>query len=189
MVVDVAACRAVRPRRAALHEHDRSRGRQGGVMEPATRRVALIGLGLVGEALARRLVAARFEVIGWDVAAARRDALRAHGVAMAASALDAVRGVGHVVLALPDTRALVAVLEDILPALERDSIVIDTGTNDPDRVVEWAARLAQRGVSLLDVPLSGSSEQIGKGEAVAMGGGEKRAWDAAATLIAAITPN
>lgn len=150
-------------------------------------RIALIGLGLVGEALAHRLTHGGFIVQGWDVAESRRNAL-SRSLRIASSAADAVADAGVVILALPDTPALQAVIDDIAPRLASGAVVIDTGTNDPDAVVRCATRLAARSVSMLDVPLSGSSEQIRRGDAVAMAGGPRDAWERCARAIEAITP-
>ncbi len=150
--------------------------------------LALIGLGLVGESVAVRLVAAGYAVAGWDRAEDRRRLMGARGIAVAASAAAAVRSAPFVLLALPDTPALDAVLHEILPALKRGVVVIDLGTDDPAVVSDHAAMLARRGIALVDAPLSGSSEQIRAGAAVAVVGGDKTAWDAAARIVAAIAP-
>ena len=50
-------------------------------------------------------------------------------------------------------------------------VVIDVGTGDPRLAESFAARLAEHGIEWVDAPLSGSSEQIRRGEAIAMLGG------------------
>lgn len=155
-------------------------------MQRASAPVALVGLGLVGEAIAGRLAEAGYALAGWDVAPARREALRQVGVDIAASAGDAVRDARFVLLALPDTPALTAVLHDVTGVLAADSIVLDFGTDDPAVVEVHAVALAGSGVALLDVPLSGSSTEIRAGRGVIMGGGTREAWDRALPLLATI---
>lgn len=149
--------------------------------------VGLIGLGLVGSALAERLLAAGFGVRGWDTDAARRNALAARGVAIANSASAASADAHWVVLALPDTVASASVIAEITPVMASGTILIDTGTNDPQCIAARADELLVHQITLLDVPLSGSSERIRAGEAIAIGGGDRAAWDASGAVISAIS--
>ncbi|MDQ6620953.1 MAG: NAD(P)-dependent oxidoreductase [Pseudomonadota bacterium] len=158
-------------------------------MQERANSVAMIGLGLVGEAIVHRLQRAGYTVLGWDTAPDRRDAPGMRGVTIAGSAHDAAVGAGFVLLALPDTAAVKTVLEEITAVLVTGTIVVDFGTSDPRAVTGWASLLRTRDVALVDAPLSGSSEQIRKGEAVAMVGGEDSAWQASALLVQAIAPN
>ncbi|MEP7207161.1 MAG: NAD(P)-dependent oxidoreductase [Casimicrobiaceae bacterium] len=148
--------------------------------------IALLGLGLVGEALAGRLAEGGFALAGWDPMPARCAALGARGVDIATSAVTACHGARFVLLALPDTPALQATLAEITPVLAPGAIVLSFGTDDPDAIVAQAEALARQGIGLLDVPLSGSSAQIAAGEAVIMGGGAIQAWASATPLLTTI---
>ena len=156
-------------------------------MMTANRQVGLIGVGLVGSALAERLAGARFAVAAYDVNPAFGIAITGIPVRAATSARDAATGAAIVLLALPDTNATEAVIGDIAPVLTKGTILIDVSTDDPHRIAKLAATLRERGVWLIDAPLSGSSVQIRAGDAVAIAGGERGAFDEAAPIFNAIS--
>jgi len=150
-------------------------------------RVGLIGVGLVGSALAERLTGAGIEVTAYDVNPAFGQAIHGLPVRVAASARDVAKAAPIVLLALSDTSATEEVISDIAPVLNAGAILIDVSTDDPDRIAALAKTLAERGIHLIDAPLSGSSVQIRAGEAVAIAGGERSAFDHAAPVFNAIS--
>jgi 3-hydroxyisobutyrate dehydrogenase-like beta-hydroxyacid dehydrogenase len=144
--------------------------------------IGLIGIGLVGAALAGRRQGAGFPVLGYDIDAERCAALSALGGSIAVSANDVADRCARVVLALVDPKVTQDVIEDTATHLQAGAIVIDVGTGDPLRTEMLARRLLARGSELIDAPLSGSSEQIRRGEAVAMLGGSEAAIAACAEI-------
>jgi 3-hydroxyisobutyrate dehydrogenase-like beta-hydroxyacid dehydrogenase len=156
-------------------------------MMDAGKQVGLIGVGLVGSALAERLADAGFAVAAYDVNPAFGKAIAELPVRVATSARDAVKDAAIVLLALPDTHATETVIGDIAPVLSAGAILIDVSTDDPDRIASLARTLGDRGVHLIDAPLSGSSVQIRAGDAVAIAGGERGAFDDAAPVFNAIS--
>lgn len=157
-------------------------------MNSATHPVGVVGIGLVGQALVERLRAAHIKVLGFDIDAARREALRAANGVVAASANDVFGSCDNVVLALPDGGQTAAVVREAMAVFTPGSLVVDCGTGDPEQAVALAVRLAARGVRVLDAPLSGSSQQIRDGTAVMMIGGDREACDALEPVLAAIAP-
>jgi 3-hydroxyisobutyrate dehydrogenase-like beta-hydroxyacid dehydrogenase len=155
------------------------------------RTVALAGLGLVGNALARRLKDAGWHVVGYDLRPEACEAFRAAGHHVAPS-LHELRGVAHVLLlAVFDTHDVMSVLEGeqgLLANGHSIRTVIDCSTGDPALLEALAARLAARGIDLVEAPLSGSSEQIGAGEATMLLGGQPDAVARAGALLQALTP-
>lgn len=152
-------------------------------------RIGLFGIGLLGTAIARRLLQARFEVVGYDVDASRRDGL----VGLGGRAADAPAGVtascDTAVLAVFDTTQVEQVIEGehgLIGTAVRTAICMSTC--DPDRIEALAARAAQHGLTLLEVPVSGTSTQVARGEGVALVGGDAAAAEAAAPVIEAICP-
>jgi 3-hydroxyisobutyrate dehydrogenase len=120
-------------------------------------RVAVVGLGRMGGALAARLVAAGHDARGADpVEAARRRLVEAGGTASATVA-EAVPDAEVVVLLLPDSDAVESVLGDpaVRAALSPDAIVVDSGSSDPGRTRALAEQLAAVGIDLVDAPVSG----------------------------------
>ena len=153
----------------------------------ATNEVGLIGVGLVGSALVERLTGAGFAVVAYDVNPAFGPAIAGFTVRVAASAREVAKAATIVLLALPDTGATEAVIGDIAPVLSAGAILIDVSTDDPERIAALAEVLAGQGVRLIDAPLSGSSVQIRAGDAVAIAGGERGAFDDAAPIFNAIS--
>ena len=134
--------------------------------------VGLIGLGLVGKAMIARLVPAGWTVLGWDIDSGARELAADLGAQIAEDAPAAAREVRTLLLSLPDSAVVTRALwqEGIGDALQPGATVLDTSTGTPADARSNHARLAERGVRFVDVTLSGSSEQIARGEAAAMVG-------------------
>ena len=133
-------------------------------------RLGIVGLGLMGQALAKRLVAGGFEVVGWDLSESCRDALSQLGGTAGKSADDVMTACDRVVLSLPDSKIVREVLR--AAALHERQIIIDTSTGDPDDAVAMARELDARGVRYLDATISGSSAQVAVGTVTLMVGGD-----------------
>lgn len=163
-------------------------------MTQARRPVGVIGTGLMGAACAKRLLAAGFDVLGYDIDAAKLKALAALGARAAPSVEDIARECDRVVLAVFNTdqveqaiegpRGLVASRPSGTPPL----VTICVSTCDPDRIAALAARLPADRVRYVEAPVSGTSEQTARGEALGLIGGEPSAVEAARDVIAAISP-
>ncbi len=138
--------------------------------------VGLIGLGLMGQAMAERLLAAGFEIIGWDISAKQRAAFQKLGGQPGANSCDVFACCDRVLLSLPDSRAASAVLREAKPALRRGHIIADTSTGDPRDATRFSVRLTTRGATYLDATISGNSDQIRRGEVLVMIGGPKPAF-------------
>ncbi len=140
--------------------------------------VGVIGVGLMGEVFARRLVGAGFSVVGFDVDAAKSARLHAFGAHAAASIADLTRAARVIVLAVFNTDQVEQVVEqEILPLVGQQAgkpgkVVLCTSTCDPDRVAALAARVVPRGLKFLETPVSGTSEQVRQGDGVGLIGGD-----------------
>src|SRR5262252_11091931 len=155
--------------------------------EPAP--VGLIGVGLLGQALAHRLRAAGFEVVGFDVDAAKSAKLAELGGRPAGSVADLARRCDPIVLAVFSTDQVEAVVEtELLPALGDRSgkIVLCASTCDPDRIAALDKRVATRGLRLLETPVSGASGQVSRGEGVALIGGDAQVASAVEPVLRAL---
>jgi 3-hydroxyisobutyrate dehydrogenase-like beta-hydroxyacid dehydrogenase len=138
--------------------------------------VGLIGLGLMGAALAERLLKGGLRVIGYDLNPARCRVLANLGGEPVADAA-AVVGACHVVLlSLPDSVVVEQVLAEVTDDLRPGQIIIDTSTGDPTRAGALGERLARLGVKYLDATVSGSSAQVRAGEVTVMVGGSDAAF-------------
>jgi 3-hydroxyisobutyrate dehydrogenase len=143
----------------------------------ATNTIGLMGLGLLGEALARRLLQGGYQVVGFDIDRAKIDKLGSLKGMPAASASAVAKSCGPIVLAVFNTDQVEALLEgELVPVLGENSgrIVLCASTCDPDRIAALGKRLAARQIHLLETPVSGTSRQVSRGEGVGLIGGEAR---------------
>lgn len=136
----------------------------------------MLGLGIMGSAMAANLMKAGFRVAGYDPMAACRSRHRKAGGIVARSAGD-VAGLARIVIAsLPSATALSQVVDEILESGKRGSVVIETSTL-PIPVKEAARRrLAAAGVTLLDCPLSGTGAQARVKDLIVYGSGDPAAF-------------
>ena len=151
-----------------------------------TKPLGLIGIGLLGTALAGRLLGAGFRVVGTDIDPGRRDALRGLGGDVAEDADDVVRSCDRILLSLPTSEIVAEVLDGVAGSLGPGRTVIDTTTGDPTQMAATGDRLEARGVAYLDATVSGSSEQARRGDVVLMVGGDERAFAACGDVFAAL---
>ena len=154
-----------------------------------TNRIGLVGLGLVGTAIAESLLAQQFEVLGFDTDAERCRNLEKSGGTPVGSPADVAGQAERVILSLPDTDAVLKVVEGPGGILEAQSLpthIIDTTTGDPDETISLAQRVARKGIALLDSTISGSSSQVRDRQAVFMIGGDKAACEACRDILDAL---
>ena len=148
--------------------------------------VGLVGLGLMGEVYARRLVAAGFDVLGFDVDSAKNARLAEIG-ARAGSLADIARDSAPIILAVFDTDQVEDVVERALLPAAAGKIVICTSTCDPDRIAALGARLAGK-LRFLEAPVSGTSAQVRQGDGVGLIGGDPQLAKAAADVLDVLFP-
>ncbi len=136
--------------------------------------VGFVGLGNMGLPMARRLLAAGYRVNAYDRAEAASEALVAAGGTAVATAAGVARGAVAVVLMLPDSAAVEAVMDGdgLLEAAEPGTVIIDMGSSRPLATRALAARTALRGVRLVDAPVSGGVKGAVNGTLTIMAGGE-----------------
>ena len=125
----------------------------------APSRVAIIGLGIMGSAIARNLIAAGFSVSGFDVDAGKTVRLATDGVVIRASAAEAARGAAVVLTSLPSAAALEATVASLTATPQPGLIVVEVSTFPIECKEAARARLAGVGMTLLDCPLSGTGAQ------------------------------
>jgi len=147
------------------------------------REVGLVGLGLLGSAIAERLLAAGYLVVGFDVSESRRTALQKLGGEVAASSTAVITRCSVVLLSLPDSKIVNEVVTSAADSLRPGTSIIDTSTGDPDHAVSLAERLQGRGVEYLDATVLGSSIQMRDGQAVVMVGASQEAFESCCELI------
>ena len=152
------------------------------------RQIGIAGLGLLGSALAHRLVQAGYSPKGYDIDPDKIAALaKAGGIA---ATLDEVAHCDVVMLAVFDTSQVEDVVTNaVLPALTGvPKIVLCASTCDPDRIAALSETVSAHGLTLVETPVSGSSAQVRKGDGVGLLGGNKDAIDGVADIVDALYP-
>lgn len=142
-----------------------------------TKPIGLVGLGLVGKALATRLIAAGYSVLGFDIHAPAMQQAEELGVTLSPTAGNVARVCDLILLSLPDSATVSRMIADeqMGQNLREGTLVLDTTTGCPTDARHHAEKLAGRQVRFVDVTLSGSSEDIAGGDAVAMVGAQEDA--------------
>jgi 3-hydroxyisobutyrate dehydrogenase-like beta-hydroxyacid dehydrogenase len=145
--------------------------------------VGIIGVGLVGTALAELLLEKGYNVGGYDIAPPQlRNLARIGGTAHRSSA-EVFAAYPQVILSLPNSEVVLQVLAEFGPGIPAGCQVIDTSTGDPAHSRKAGAELVARGVEYLDATLGGSSRQIRNHEAICLCGGTPRAFERAGDLL------
>jgi 3-hydroxyisobutyrate dehydrogenase-like beta-hydroxyacid dehydrogenase len=151
--------------------------------------VAIIGLGLMGEVYAQRLLDAGIAVTGFDIDPARRTRLNAIGGKAADNIAALAKPARCIIVAVFSTGQVADVIENhLLTALGEGSgkIVLVMSTCDPDEVAALAERVMPRGIRYLDVPVSGTSDQVRRGDGVALIGGDAKIIDEVTDIMDAL---
>lgn len=156
--------------------------------------IGIIGAGLMGTACTRRLIAAGFAVTGYDVDPAKSAALGALGGHAAPSIAELARHCHAVVIAVFNTEQVEAALEapDGLlvsrPAGLPPLAAVCVSTCEPGRIARLALRLPPERIQFIEMPVSGTSEQVARGEALGLTGGDPAAAAGMSDLLDAICP-
>jgi 3-hydroxyisobutyrate dehydrogenase-like beta-hydroxyacid dehydrogenase len=151
--------------------------------------VAIVGLGLMGEVYAQRLLDAGIPVTGFDVDPARRARLAEIGGHPASTIAELAKSARCIIIAVFSTAQVEDVIENhLLTALGDGSnkIVLCMSTCDPDQIAALAARVVPRGIRYLEVPVSGTSDQVRRGDGVALIGGGNALADEVAPVLDAL---
>lgn len=158
-----------------------------------TKTVGVIGLGLMGSSLSKRLLEAGFNVVGFDVDAGKRAELKKLGGEPAGSIAEVARRCPQVLIAVMTMAQVEQVVEGPGGLIEAGDpktqrIAMCTSTCDPAGIEGLTARAAKRGLAFLDTPVSGTSQQVLRGDGYGMIAGDKAAAEAAEPVLAAVYP-
>src|SRR5919106_5110870 len=157
-------------------------------MAQRTPELGFIGLGLMGHAFTRRLVACGYRVTGFDIVADKLARAEAHGVHAATSAAEVARAsdVVHVcVMTKDDLAAAVFGANGIAEGAAPSKILIDHSTTEVATTKEFAAQLeADTGMRWIDAPVSGGPPAAEAGTLAIMAGGDEADLARARSLLA-----
>jgi L-threonate 2-dehydrogenase len=147
----------------------------------------VIGLGIMGSAMAGHLLHSRYRVAGFDVDENRRDLHERAGGETVSRARDVAARAAIVVTSLPSVDALIETVAEILKAPRRPRIVIETSTLPLATKERARRRLAAAGSTLLDCPLSGTGAQARSKDLVVYASGDRAAWRRAVPVVRAFS--
>src|SRR6266704_4812409 len=152
--------------------------------------VGIVGLGLLGSAVAGRLRAAGRDVVGHDVVPERNRALVAIGGRAVASAAAVAEAADPVCVVLPSLAAVEEVVLGAggLAATARGRTVVQMSTISPALTERLARECAARGVAFLDCPISGTSGMVARGDGIIFAGGERAVYERWRPLLETILP-
>ncbi len=150
--------------------------------------VGFIGLGIMGSGMAANLVAKGQDLVVWNRTASRMEPLVDQGAEPADSPADVAERCDIVMVSVsdtPDVEEVVEGPEGVLEAVGPDSLIIDHSTISPSATVRLGGRVAEKGGSWLDAPVSGGSEGAARGTLSIMVGGEAKDLDRATPYLEA----
>ena len=137
--------------------------------------VGFIGLGNIGGPMCGRVLEAGFAVVAFDVRAEALAVVVERGARGAASPADVAAHTDLILLSLPNERVVQAVLfgpGGIVETARPGTLIVDTSTSRPLVTRETAARLAAKGLRMLDAPVSGGVARAREGTLAVMVGGD-----------------
>jgi 3-hydroxyisobutyrate dehydrogenase len=140
-------------------------------------RIGFIGLGNMGSRMTARLTEHGRPVLGYDV---RPELAGQAGAETAASVTQVVTGTDVVLLSLPDSRVVEAVMdgdEGLIASTRSGQVVVDLSTAAPASTRALHDRLAGRGVAYLDAGISGGAAAADQGALTLMVGGDPAALE------------
>jgi 3-hydroxyisobutyrate dehydrogenase len=152
--------------------------------------VALLGLGTMGAGMAANLLKAGCSLSVYNRTAAKAQALTGAGARFAATPAEAAKGASVVISMLSDDAASREVWlgsDGALDAAGKDAILIESSTVSPAWIADLAEAASQRGIDLLDAPVTGSRTQAEAGQLSFLVGGSGAALERATPVLKAMS--
>jgi 3-hydroxyisobutyrate dehydrogenase len=152
-------------------------------------RVGFIGLGIMGQGMARNLLKAGFPLTVWNRTASKAESLVEAGAKAGQNPAEVAANSDIIIICVSDTPDVEAVItgpEGILEGAKAGSLVIDCSTISPIATRELAQTLAERQIAMLDAPISGGSEGAAKGTLSIMVGGKAKDFERAMSVFEAM---
>jgi 3-hydroxyisobutyrate dehydrogenase-like beta-hydroxyacid dehydrogenase len=151
-----------------------------------TTQIAFLGIGLMGDPMARLLLQAGYPVTVWNRTRGKADALAAAGATSAASVGDAVRHADIVISMLEAGPVVAQVLDAALDQLAFGTLWIDMSSTRQSEAQQFDARLQARGCQFIDAPVSGGVAGAQAGTLAIMAGASSADYGRAEQLLSAM---
>ncbi|MFK7744311.1 MAG: NAD(P)-dependent oxidoreductase [Roseobacter sp.] len=153
-----------------------------------SRKITLIGTGLMGIPMSRNLLKAGHDLTVWNRTIARAEPLAADGARIASDEVDAVTGAEFVITMLSDGFASGALIDDpkVQAALAPGAVWIDMSSAKPEHARDQAKTLTALGFGHLDAPVSGGTKGAEAASLAIMVGGNEDTFEAARPVFEAM---
>jgi 3-hydroxyisobutyrate dehydrogenase len=151
--------------------------------------VGFIGLGIMGQGMARNLLKSGFSLTVWNRTTSKTDSLIEAGARAGQSPADVAAQSDITVICVsdtPDVEAVVLGEGGVIEGAGAGSLIIDCSTISPLATQSMARALAERGVAMLDAPISGGSEGAANGTLSIMVGGDAGEFERALPVFEAM---
>lgn len=144
------------------------------------RKIAYLGLGIMGRGMAGNLLKAGYPVTVWNRTAERAGPLVEQGATQARTPAEAVAGAEVVMYCFSDDAAVEAVVfgqDGVLAGVKPGQIAVDMTTAHPDTSRREAAAFAEKGVEFIDAPVFGSKNEAASGGLWIVAGGKEEVFE------------
>ena len=151
--------------------------------------IGFIGLGAMGQPMARRLLNSGFKLIAYDHTSRKANALIAAGAVSAPSIRQLARKSEVIISCLPNDEAVLSVYqgpEGVIACASAGTVVIEMSTISPDTSRLLHRMGIERRIDVLDVAISGSTPAAESGTLTLLGGGDAVVFDACQLIFSAI---
>ena len=149
------------------------------------KKIAFIGIGLMGLPMAKHLLAAGHQVVVWNRTPAKAAALTDHGGVVAETPEQAVQDADLIITMLSDGAVVDAILQapELQAALQQGSLWVDMSSTQPVQARAQSARLEKLGIAHLDAPVSGGTKGAEAASLAIMVGGQEETFLAALPIL------
>lgn len=161
-------------------------------MTDQTTRVAFLGLGAMGLPMAEHVLAAGFPLTVWNRTAAKADPLVAAGARIAQTPREAAAAADVVLLCLPtqdEVRDVLTRADGVLAGIASGKTIVDTSTIDPTASQQLIALCGERGIPMIEAPLSGGTVGAKNGTLTMMIGGDAAVLEAVRPVLVSMAKN
>lgn len=137
--------------------------------------IAFLGTGLMGSHMARNILKAGFALKAWNRTKAKAEALAGDGAIVCDSAIEAVKDADFVITMLSDGPTVKALMigDNLMGHMKENSVFIDMSSIKPDEAREHAKAFTEKGLQILDAPVSGGTKGAEAASLAIMVGGDK----------------
>lgn len=148
--------------------------------------IGFIGLGIMGQGMARNILNAGYPLVVWNRTVGKMEPLIAAGATAADSPADLAARCDIIITCVSDTPDVERIIlgdDGVLQGVRAGSLVVDMSTISPQATQTMAEALREKGVGMLDAPVSGGSEGAARGTLSIMVGGNEADYNRALPVL------